>query len=131
MPRRCREVESEYNVKINATVLEVEAVQKELDAKNASLESLKHEKVMSVRELLGPVDRDEYTTRHGVDRLYTLRCFNHLTEWRGKSRGEVVYDSAVDLFKGDSLFIKIKDKPNVGRWVHDGRRCLAGSPAVL
>ena len=40
-------------------------------------------------------------------------CINALTEWTGKARATVVYDSTVDEFTGNGLFRMVMGKPNV------------------
>ena len=87
---------------------------------------------MHVLELLGLVDMGKYSTRHGVGVVYTLRCINHMMEWRGKASGEVVDDSTVDEFTGDGLFNKVKGKENVALvgFTTDGD-VFGGSPASL
>ena len=41
------------------------------------------------------------------------RCVRELREWTGKASTTIIYDSTVDEFTGDGLFIKVKDKPNI------------------
>ena len=40
-------------------------------------------------------------------------CVNALKEWTGKASATVVYDSTVDEFTADGLFVKIKGKSNI------------------
>ena len=40
-------------------------------------------------------------------------CVNALTEWTGKVRATIVYDSTVDEFTDNGLFVKVKGKRNI------------------
>ena len=40
-------------------------------------------------------------------------CVNALKEWTGKSRATIVFDSTVDEFTHDGLFVKVKGKHDI------------------
>ena len=41
------------------------------------------------------------------------RCVNALKQWTGKTMATTIYDSTVDEFTADGLFVKVKGKPNI------------------
>ena len=43
-------------------------------------------------------------------------CVNALKQWTGRAKATKIYDSTVDEFTDECLFLAVKGKPNVRLW---------------